>query len=193
MPNTNAITNADITKLATDNGIEFAALKAVINVESSGRGFDAATGKIMIQFEPHWFKRIAKNADDGGGQRTWAKNKVEKQSAEWLAFNDAFSINPAAAMQSTSIGLMQVMGFHYQKLGFANPGAMWDYAKESEANQADIGLRFIKAKGNEKMFNALKTKDWATFAFYYNGAQYKKFNYDNRLADAYKKALAPGK
>lgn len=118
---------------------------------------------------------------------------MEKQPGEWAAFNYAFSINPDAAMQSTSIGLMQVMGFHYQKLGFASVGAMWDYGKESEANQADIGLRFIKAKGNEKMFNALKTKDWATFAFYYNGAQYKKFNYDNRLADAYKKALAPGK
>ncbi|MCD6011694.1 MAG: hypothetical protein K0Q79_1556 [Flavipsychrobacter sp.] len=189
MPDTNVITNDDIKKLAADNGVEYAALKAVINVESSGKGFDAATGKIIIQFEPVWFRRIGKNPDDGGGQRTWAKNKVEKQPGEWAAFNDAFSINPDAAMQSTSIGLMQVMGFHYQKLGFATVGAMWDHAKESEANQVDIGLRFIRTKGNEKLYNAMKTKDWATFAFYYNGAQYKMFKYDTRLADAYQKAL----
>lgn len=190
MPDTNAITNDDIKKLATDNGLEYAALKAVINVESSGRGFDPATGKILIQFEPAWFKRIGKNPDDGGGLRTWAKNKVEKQAGEWAAFNDAFAINPDAAMQATSIGLMQVMGFHYQKLGFPNVAAMWDHAKASEANQVDIGLRFIKAKGNEKMFNALKTIDWATFAHYYNGEQYKMFKYDTRLAEAYQKALA---
>lgn len=190
MPNTQPITNADIAQLAANNGLEYAALKAVITVESSGKGFDPATGKIMIQFEPHWFRKIAKNPDEGGGQRTWARNGVEKQAGEWAAFNDAFSINPDAAMQSTSIGLMQVMGFHYKKVGFATVGAMWDHGKESEANQADLGIRFIKAPTNEKMYNALKNKDWATFAFYYNGAQYKKFSYDTRLADAYKKALA---
>ena len=153
-------------------------------VQNFYKGFVKGTIKTSSSqyFEPSLFqliRKVEKFAD-----------AVEKQTGEWLAFNDAFSINPDAAMQSTSIGLMQVMGFHYKKLGFATVGAMWDHGKESEANQVDLGLRFIKAAGNEKLFNALKNKDWATFAFYYNGAQYKKFNYDTRMADAYKKALA---
>lgn len=166
--------------LAAANGIEAAALKAVIAVETSGRGFDAVTGKIMIQFEPAWFKRLAKN--EGAGH-VWSQNKVEKQAPEWLAFNEAFGHNPDAAMQSTSIGLMQVMGFHYKKLGFDNVGEMWNYAKVSEANQVELGLRFIRS--NKKLYAALKEKDWATFAYYYNGAGYKKFKYDTRLAAAY--------
>jgi len=61
---------------------------------------------------------------------------------------------------------------------------MWDYAKESEANQVDIAIRFMKKK--KALDKALKNKDWAVFAYNYNGEQYKKFKYDTRLEAAYK-------
>lgn len=176
------ITTEQIKELATKNGYAYAALKAVIDVESGGKGF-ADDGKIIIQFEPSWFKRKSPYTPSG----LWSLNKVDRQSEEWKAFNDAFSKNPDAAMESTSIGMMQVMGFHWKMLGFANVGVMWDYAKESEANQVDLAIRFIKK--NAKLDKALKNKDWPTVAYYYNGASYKEFKYDTRLLAEHKRHL----
>lgn len=181
-----SLTNSQIQSLAEANNYEYAALKAVVNVESSGHGFSEKTGRIIIQFEPLWFQRKYSDWKNHQANHTWQNNGVEDQTAEWKAFNDAFTISPDAAMQATSIGLMQVMGFHYELLGFKTVGQMWDYAKESEANQLDLGIRFIKS--NPKLDAALKTKDWKTFAFYYNGAGYAKLKYDTRLAAAYRTA-----
>lgn len=173
------LTKKDFELLACEFGLTYAQLKAVDAVESGGKGFDDATGKIIIQFEPSWFKRKSPYTPSG----KWSLNKVENQSKEWVAFNDAFAKNPTAAMESTSIGRMQVMGFHFKCLGFETVGAMWDYAKESEANQIRLGLRFIEL--NKKMYKALQLLDWRTFAYYYNGALYEKYDYHNRLKKAF--------
>lgn len=180
------ISQEELRKLAEKYGYAYAGVRAVVMVESSGSGYDPATGKIMIQFEPSWYRKLdAENGFSGDG--VWEQNKVERQAGEWLAFNNAFSLDPDAAMQATSIGMMQVMGFHYKELGFATPGAMWDFAKESEANQVEIGLMFIKK--STRLDAALKSLNWKTFAYYYNGPKYQTNNYDVRLANEYAEAL----
>ena len=158
------LSDHDISDLASSNGLEYAALKAFIEVESGGVGFDAKTGKIIIQFEPGWFKKRAPYAPTG----IWSVNKVDVQSKEWIAFNDAYKKSPSGAMESTSIGLMQVMGFHYKALGFETVGDMWDFAKLSEKNQVELGLRFIKA--HPSLYKALIEKNWHLVAYYYNGS-----------------------
>lgn len=178
------ITLQQIAEIAKKHGYEPAALDAVVRVESNGSGFSSSTGKIIIQFEPHWFKRLAGEGAKRGV--IWSSNRVENQTNEWLAFNEAFYINPNAAMQATSIGLFQIMGFHYKTLGFKKVGDMWDFCKESEANQLELGVRFINS--NAKLRKALKENDYHTFAYYYNGAQYQKFNYAARLKSAYEQA-----
>lgn len=172
------ISEEEYKKLSTEFDIPVVNIKKVVKVESGGQGFAKDTGKIIIQFEPSWFKRKSPYTPSG----KWSLNGVEKQSAEWIAFNDAFSKDKNAALESTSVGLMQVMGFHWKLLGFKSAGELWDYAKVSESNQLRLGLLFIKS--NPKMYKALKLSDWDTFAYYYNGAQYKKFNYAERLAKA---------
>lgn len=172
------LTKQDITELALHNGYTYDNLNAVIKVESGGIGFASDTGKIIIQFEPSWFKRKSPYTPSGN----WSLNKVEKQSSEWKAFNDAYSKNPNAAMESTSIGMMQVMGFHYRTLGFKTVGEMWDHAKVSERNQVEQAIRFINSI--PKLDKALKQGDAATFAYYYNGSGYKQFKYDTRLIAA---------
>jgi len=162
----NKITELEIKELAGVNGIEYATLRAIIDVEASGHGFDPNTGKIVIQFEPSWYKR--RDSIDGfSGHGVWESNKVENQKGEWIAFNSAFALDQDAAMESTSIGLMQVMGFHYRTLGFKTVGEMWDFAKISEENQVEIAIRFIKSI--PKLDKALRNRDAATFAYYYNG------------------------
>lgn len=177
------ITLSDLQALSKEFGVPVSRIQAVKEVESGGKGFDETTGKILIQFEPHWFKRKSPYTPSG----KWSLNKVERQSQEWEAFNDAFSKNPDAAMESTSVGIMQVMGFHWKLLGFKSVGEMWDYAKESEYNQMRIAMLFIKS--NKKMFNAMVSGDWKTFAYYYNGQLYYKLKYDVKLANAEKKYL----
>lgn len=162
------LTDKDIRELAAENNIEYAALKAFIEVESGGEGFSSKTGKLIIQFEPHYFLRKEPFAPSGA----WSINKVDVQSVEWTAFNNAFRISPNSAMESTSIGMMQVMGEHWKRLGFSSVGAMWDFAKVSEKNQVELGIKFIKTNSN--LYNALKEKNWHLVAYYYNGSSYKK-------------------
>lgn len=173
-----------------DLPFERAALMAFIEVETGGEGFDSTTGKIMIQFEPSWFKKKAPYAPSG----KWSLNKVERQAKEWIAFNDAFRINSNAAMESTSIGLGQIMGFHWKNLGYESVGAMWDYAKEGLSNQIMQIVQFIKA--NPKLLKAIQDHNWHLCAVYYNGAGYKtlakKYGrepYNESLAKAYSKYI----
>ena len=122
-----------IINLCKEQPIDTAALLAFISVETGGQGFDTKTGKILIQFEPVWFKKQAPYAPSG----LWSVNKVDVQSKEWLAFNDAFAKNADAAMQATSIGLGQIMGLHYKRLGYKTVCAMWDDAKKGIKQQIE--------------------------------------------------------
>ena len=177
------ITLLEIQTLSKEFGIPASRIQAIKEVESGGIGFDEITGKIIIQFEPVWFKKKSPYSPSG----KWSVNGVERQSQEWKAFNDAFEKDADAAMEATSIGIMQVMGFHWGLLGFKSVGEMWDYAKKSEYNQLRISLLFIKS--NKKMFKALINGDWETVAYYYNGKYYYKLGYHIKLAKAEKKYL----
>ncbi|MGB4844091.1 MAG: N-acetylmuramidase domain-containing protein [Ferruginibacter sp.] len=155
-------------EVARNHGLNEAMFLAFVEVESGGLGFDPATGKIIIQFEPVWFKRLAPYAPSG----LWSVNKVSRQSAEWIAFNDAFKKNPNAAMESTSIGLPQIMGFHYKRLGYKKVGGMWDDFKVSERNQLQALAKFIKT--DSSLLNAIQQRNYHVIASIYNGANYAK-------------------
>ena len=138
-----------------------ALLEAFIAVESGGKGFDDKTGKILIQFEPKpFFNRT----------QQLIENKVDVQSKEWEAFNKAFKINPDAAMESTSIVLPQIMGFHWKRLGFESVGKFWDYMKGGLVNQICALIKFIEA--DPKLLKAFNEKDWHKMAMFYNGSGY---------------------
>lgn len=178
-----------IVKLvACKNGMDPAALAAFIEVESGGKGFDEKTGKILIQFEPVWMRRLAPYTPSGA----WSVNKVDVQSREWIAFNDAFNKNKDAAMQATSIGLGQIMGFHYKRLGYASVGAMWDDAKKGLEQQVQQIAKFIAT--DAKLAAAIKKLDWYTIAYIYNGARFVEMSkvwgrerYDVSMRKAYEK------
>lgn len=160
-------------KLSEEFGIEMSSIKAFVEVESSGEGFDPKTGKIKIQFEPGWFKKFTKLVINNG---------VESQEKERKAFNLAFSKNPDKAMQSTSWGCMQVLGLHFKALGFKSVDDFIDFMKVSEHNQVWAGLAFIRS--NKNLFRALQIKDWDTVARIYNGPLYYIKGYHKKLANA---------
>lgn len=160
------LTKQQIKEIAEAGGLTYAQLMAFIEVESGGKGF--INGKIVIQFEPAWFKKYAPFAPSG----KWSINKVENQTKEWIAFNDAFAKNKTAAMMSTSIGLGQIMGFHYGRLGYSSVGEMWDDFKKGEYQQVQGIVKFIKT--DLKLYNALRNQNWHLVATYYNGGGYKE-------------------
>lgn len=176
----------EIIDICKKQNIEAASLLAFISVETGGKGFDDKTGKILIQFEPAWFKKKAPYAPSG----IWSVNKVDVQRKEWMAFNDAYKKNPDAAMQSTSIGLGQIMGFHYKKLGYNSVGEMWDDAKKGIEEQIGQMVKFINSYPN--LLNALKNHDWTKVATIYNGRgfmdlakKYHRTPYDEAMKIAY--------
>lgn len=175
------LTKQQISTIAQSIGVGYAELMAFISVESGGLGFAEDTGKIIIQFEPAWFRKNAPYTPSGA----WSLNKVERQAKEWIAFNDAYKKNPKAALLSTSIGLMQVMGFNYLKAGYKSVNDMWDDFKKGEYQQVQGAANFIK--NTPQLWLALKNRNWAKVAYYYNGSNYAVNQYDVKLEKAYNK------
>jgi hypothetical protein len=149
------------------SGLTWQHIMAFLETETGGKGFND-DGKIIIQFEPSWFKKLAPYAPSG----LWSLNGVEVQSKEWLAFNDAFSKNQDGAMKSTSIGLGQIMGFQYSILGYKTVGEMWDDAKKSLDRQIWQVIKFRTS--NPKLLSYLVAENWDGVATIYNGAYYKQ-------------------
>ena len=176
----------------TKTSITLPILQAFIATESSGKGFDSKTGKILIQFEAHLFSKATGIARSGANNQHWDENKVDVQSKEWIAFNEAFSIDPIKAMESTSIGLPQILGLHWKRLGYESVGAMWDAFKVSEVNQIVGLIKFIET--DKVLYKAILDLDFDQIAKSYNGKGYKalaiklgRVPYDITMAEFYKK------
>lgn len=180
------LTKAQISEIAKSIGLEYADLMAFISVESGGAGF--INGRIVIQFEPSWFKKLAPFAPSG----KWSINKVENQAAEYIAFSDAFRKDPKKAMESTSWGQGQIMGYHYARLGYKTIDDMVNDFKKGDYQQIQGIAKFIAT--SPALFREIKKRDWHLVAVLYNGAKYKelaaKYNrepYNISLAKAHLK------
>lgn len=187
------LTENEIQSQAKALGIEAAALKAVIEVECKGSGFNA-DGTPVILFERHVFRqRLIANgkaaiADKAIRKRPDLCNKsvggYGLYSAQHGRLNAAAQYHRASALESASWGIGQVMGYHWKALGYASLQAFINAMYKDEASQLDAMCRYIKVNG---LINVLKNKDWKAFARGYNGAAYAKNSYDVKLGNAYKK------
>ncbi|WP_306024990.1 N-acetylmuramidase domain-containing protein [Oceaniradius stylonematis] len=180
-----------IERVARDNGIEPAALKAVAEVESGGRAFAYVGGRKepLIRFEGHYFDRLVgehrrAEARSAGlaSPRAGAVKNPRGQAGRWQMLERAARIDRAAALQSVSWGIGQVMGAHWKHLGFGSPEALAREARSGIEGQVRLMLRFIHAN---RLTSLLHARDWAGFARRYNGPAYAKNRYDVRLAAAH--------
>jgi len=187
------LTEDQIQSQAKALGIEAAALKAVIEVECKGSGFNADNTPVIL-FERHVMRqRLIAN-----GQSKIADQMMIKRpdlcskstggyglySAQHGRLNAAAQYHRASALESASWGIGQVMGYHWDVLGYASLQAFVNAMYKDEASQLDAMCRYIKVNG---LINTLKNKDWKAFARGYNGPAFAKNNYDVKLANAYKK------
>lgn len=188
------LSQADIEKGAAALGVPVATLMAVNTVESSGKGF-LSPGRPVILYERHIMYRElrdygidpVKAMRDNPGLVNTKRGGYLGGMKEWLRLEKAQVISHDAALESASWGAYQIMGFHWELLGFGSVQEYIDYVSVSEANQLDCFVRFIKSQKN--LWVALRAKNWAAFARLYNGPAYKENQYDVKLADAYEDAV----
>lgn len=181
----------DYAKAADELGAEERAVKAVAAVESSGAGFWTIGGerKPTIRLEAHWFGKLTQYVyNDTHPQiscRQWTPSLAARTPVDaWRQFDEAASLNENAAIQATSWGAFQIMGFHWKNLGYSSPQAM-RADMDTEQGQLNAFVRFVKA--DSVLLEALRRQDWHSFAGRYNGPGQIDV-YAGRMARAYEQA-----
>ena len=184
------LTDADYVQAAATLGAEVAAIQAVAEVETAGEAFDDM-GRPRILYERHYFHRLTKGRFDKSNPALSNKSAggYGKFSAQYGKLEEAYKLDPSAALQSASWGRFQIMGSHYAVAGFASVQAFVDALARSEAAHLQAFVAFVGA--NATMKTALQKKNWAAFAKAYNGAGYAKNQYDTKMANAYARLAPP--
>lgn len=186
-------TFAAIISMASHADIEPAALLAVAEVESGGRAlFPVADRKEpAIRFEGHYFdRRLSGRIREQARQMGLASpdagrvRNPKTQRERWVLLERAMSIHRQAALESTSWGLGQVMGAHWEWLSYQSIDELVSEARSGIAGQVSLMLNFIDKAGLKV---SLQAKDWRDFARRYNGPAFARNQYDSRMAAAYER------
>lgn len=182
----------EIISAARSAGVEPAALLAVAEVESGGQVFAKVQGRDepLIRFGGHYFYRLlpAEKRAAALGAKIASKSaggvpNPRTQEGRWKLLNRAAMIDRQAAWRSASWGIGQVMGDHFEWLGYRTVDALVEEARAGAAGQARLMLRFIEKSGLTALLN---THQWENFALRYNGPAYERNRYDERMASAYR-------
>ena len=191
-------TTEAIDRVAREFGLEPAALAGIAEVETDGRAFVAVDGRNepLIRFEGHYFdrrlspdKRARARALGLSSPAPGVVANPASQAERWRLLERAAGIDAAAAWESTSWGLGQVMGAHWAWLGYATVDALVAEARESAAGQIRVMARYILKAG---LVKPLALHDWPAVARGYNGPGYRANSYDTRLAQAFARHSAGG-
>ena len=175
-------------KLAEVLEVETAALRAVAEVESRGSGFlppPAIRPKVL--FEGHAFHKLT-----GGRYHAehpnlsypkWDRRQYAGSlEGEWKRLDQACLLDRAAALQSASWGMFQIMGFNYSYAGYLDVEAFVADQHAGAEEQARAFARFIS---RPPFLKALRKLQWPEFARAYNGPGYAQNKYDTKMAAAY--------
>lgn len=192
------LTESMFEAVALDLNVEVSAIMAVAQVEAGGRKGFATDGRPIIRYELHIFHRLTKGIyykthphlsqptfKDGNPYHTG------KQPDEWVFVYLAMLLRDRAgrrryseAWQSTSWGMFQIMGFNYKEAGWSSLESFVADMFKSEEYHLKAFVGFCKEKNLVKY---IKDRNWADFAYYYNGPSYKLNKYDEKMEEYYRK------
>lgn len=195
----------DFIELAKEYNLDEAHVRAVVEVESNGKG-SHSSGALVALNEPHWVW----NTTSGALRNKLANTTVRIGGASWkLAHKyrrgqkypptsypridkvvEVVAANHKGGQKagieiaalSTSWGLGQIMGFNHKLCGFSSAADMAQEFSKGEYYQLKGMLEFIKTKG---ILDDLRAGRWDEFAKGYNGEDYRDRNYHGRLKNAY--------
>lgn len=175
-------TDGAIGKAASDIGCDVAAVKAVIDVESKG-GFQKDK-RPKILFERHHFHRHTGGRHSGSHPDiSSAKSGGYKGgAAEYERLERAIGLDRAAALKSASWGAFQIMGSNHKAAGFGDVESFCRAMCQSEDDHLRAFVSFVKTN---RLDDELCRRDWDGFARGYNGPNYRKYDYANKMRAAY--------
>jgi hypothetical protein len=167
MTPTERIARLDVL-LARDTGIPVPVLRAIRQVESGGN-------PRAVRFETRVFRNRT-------GQTVEGSNRA--------AFQRAYAINPLEAVNSTSWGWFQVMGFHGFPSMYGGPAqAVRAFDADPEGVSIALFKRWMSRPAATRAKAAASRLDFATFASVYNGCAMPCERYSTRMRAAYERAL----
>jgi hypothetical protein len=179
--------DVDLPKLGARMGVGEDEVHAFIDVETRGHGFDDK-GRPIILFERHIFYRELSGTKRDRAVKEGLASKTPggygKYSEQYGKLFRALDIDEDAALKSCSWGLGQVMGFNYESAGYASVQQFVEAMMDDEESQLAASVDFILAN---HLDDELRNHDWAGFAKGYNGSNYRKNRYDEKLAEAFAK------
>jgi hypothetical protein len=176
-------------------GCEVAAVQAVADVESRGTGFDAQR-RPTILYERHVFSRctVPKGKFDGSNpdlssHEPYARGTFGTGDQQYVKLARAYALDPVAALKAPSWGMFQILGENHKACGFAT---VTDYVRAMTTSQvAHLNAFVAFVRSSPRMLQAIRNRDWATFASVYNGPGYATYQYDKKIAAAYARHASP--
>jgi hypothetical protein len=170
-------------QLCEKAGIPCAVLAAVRHVES--RGNPGA-----LRFEPHlWHRRRPDLRDRIPYTRNPSKGfSTTASETGKLAFARAFELDPAMAIECTSFGLYQVMGWALLDAYGGDPQKAWDGFRNNPAEASDLMLiAWMNKNPRAKRAANSSPPNFAAFAKIYNGPNYAVNAYDVKMYNFWRK------
>ena len=187
------LTLADYDEVAADLGVETAAIRAIVDIETgkTRKGFHAP-GKPVINFDLPVFRRaaarrginLARYSSSPALQPVNIAKYGSQQAAQQARFDAACAIDSVAAVESTFWGMFQIGGFNWKLCGMPSRDEFVRTMCRSEYDQLRLFANYI---ANTGLVKYLKTKNWAAFARIYNGPSYAARAYHTRMAAAYRR------
>jgi N-acetylmuramidase/Putative peptidoglycan binding domain len=156
----------------------------VMAVETNGCGF-LPDRRPVILFERHIFHQKTGGAFDATHPTISAATPggYLGGSREYGRLAEAVALDRAAALQSASWGIGQIMGFNASGAGFSGTEEMVAAMMDGEDAQIAGMATFLRSV---QLNVPLAAHDWVAFAKGYNGSDFAKNKYDQRLAAAYR-------
>jgi hypothetical protein len=180
----------DLLEAANRLATGVATVRAVVEVEAAGAGFDAKK-RPKILFEPHiFYKQLGPGVKrdqavkEGLAYKKQGTKPYPPLSKRYDQIARAIAIDETAALNSASWGLPQIMGFNFKAAGFPSAKAMVNAIMQGEREQL---LALVNLLIAWKLVDALRKHDWRRFALRYNGPNGPKNGYDKKLKKAYDK------
>lgn len=160
-----------IIEFAKQYNIDWRILYAILKKESDAKGFDTK-GKLKTRFEKHIYDGFSK-VFAGAKQHPL----LPGLKSEWIKLHSATQIE----FLSTSYGIAQIMGYWYPLLNYKSIDLLIESWTTSEEIQVRDFCLFCVRYNEGKFLDALKKLDFISIAKQYNGAGFKKNNYDTDL------------
>lgn len=179
------LTEKDFADAAKVLDCDVAAIKAVAQVESAGSGF-LTNGEPKILFEAHWFYKFTggRFGFSNVSQKYWRLARPFYRQNQHSRLAKAVKLDRNSALKSCSWGKFQIMGFNYKACGFRTIQQFVNAMYAGEREQLLAFCNFIK---HRRLDDELREKNWAKFAYGYNGKGYKTNRYDKKMKNAYEK------